>query len=260
VDKERFLEVVQGASGIDRDVAERAVRAVLTTLGERIERGEARDLAARLPPELAPWIAAGPRGEGFRADEFLRRVAERMAADEGTAEHVTRAVFTALLQAVGPAEWDDLEAQLPSDLAPLLPRRQGRLVVDADPFTERVMERTGLDRGQAWRAIDAVLETLGERISMGEVEDLLTRLPPQVHQPLIRGGRRFDGEAKAMSLEQFLTRIAEREGVSGAEAARHARAVLMTLRAAVADDEFFDVTSQLGDDYSPLVRAEERRR
>jgi hypothetical protein len=29
---------------------------------------------------------------------------------------------------------------------------------------------------------------------------------------------------------------------------------MMTLRDAVSDDEFFDVTSQLGDEYAPLVR------
>jgi uncharacterized protein (DUF2267 family) len=56
-----------------------------------------------------------------------------------------------------------------------------------------------------------------------------------------------------MSAERFMQRIAEREGVTPAVAARHARAVLTTLREAVGDDEFFDVTVQLPPDLAAAL-------
>jgi uncharacterized protein (DUF2267 family) len=51
-----------------------------------------------------------------------------------------------------------------------------------------------------------------------------------------------------MRLEQFLRRVAEREGVGLADAARHTRAVFGVLRETVGED-FRDVTVQLPDDY-----------
>jgi uncharacterized protein (DUF2267 family) len=53
MDHDAFIDAVMQAAAIDRDDAERVVRATLTTLAERISAGERRDLAAQLPPELA---------------------------------------------------------------------------------------------------------------------------------------------------------------------------------------------------------------
>jgi hypothetical protein len=81
MDHDAFVDAVMQAAGIDHDEAERAVRATLTALAERISAGEARDLAAQLPPELAPWLNVDKRSERFDVDEFLRRVAVRSGAD-----------------------------------------------------------------------------------------------------------------------------------------------------------------------------------
>jgi uncharacterized protein (DUF2267 family) len=45
---------VQQGLGIGREQAERATRATVETLAQRIAAGEARDLGEELPPELAP--------------------------------------------------------------------------------------------------------------------------------------------------------------------------------------------------------------
>jgi uncharacterized protein (DUF2267 family) len=59
-----------------------------------------------------------------------------------------------------------------------------------------------------------------------------------------------------MPLERFVALIGEREGVPSGVALSHARAVLATLRDAVDDDEVFDVTVQLPQDYvSALIPA-----
>ena len=252
--QDHFLAIVEQAARTDRDGAQRAVQAVLQTLGERIAAGEARDLAEQLPPELAPWIATTTSPERFDVDEFLRRVAEREGTDLDTAERHARAVFTALGQVVSADEMADMAAELPKDFAPLLPYGPEVEVLPADTFERRVAERAGLDDQQAWRAVEAVLETLAERLTKGEVDDLIARLPLRLHAPLRRGAARRDGHAKRMSLETFVEHVAQREGVPAAAAAQHVRAVLATLREAVGDDEFFDAKVQLGAGYEPVLK------
>jgi uncharacterized protein (DUF2267 family) len=52
-----------------------------------------------------------------------------------------------------------------------------------------------------------------------------------------------------MKLDAFVRRVAEREGISLDTAFEHVRAVLSTLREAVGEQEFLDVTAQLPDEY-----------
>jgi uncharacterized protein (DUF2267 family) len=253
MDYERFLTIVEQAAGIDRERAELAARATLQTLAERIAAGEARDLAEQLPPELAPWVGTTSAAERFDVGEFLRRVAEREGVDVAIAERHAGAVLGALGQAVGPRELDDVAAELPRDFARLLPRGPYIEILPADEFLQRVAARAGLDAGGARRATDAVLQTLAERIAGGEVDDLIAHLPVALHPPLERGRERTGGKATRMSLEDFVRRVAELEGVSFAHARDHARAVLVTLREAVGDEEFLDVTVQLPREYESVT-------
>jgi uncharacterized protein (DUF2267 family) len=62
-----------------------------------------------------------------------------------------------------------------------------------------------------------------------------------------------NGAAVKMSFDEFLHRVADREGVAPAQARDHARAVLQALREAAGDDEFFDIASQLPDEYAPVL-------
>jgi uncharacterized protein (DUF2267 family) len=247
------LEIVEQEARTDHEGAQRAVRAVLETLAERIAAGEARDVAAQLPPELAPWVATTTGPERFDVDEFLRRVAERAETDLDGAERDARAVFAALGRVLSPDELDDVVAELPKDYAPLLPRGPFVDVMAADAFVQRVAQLAGLDQERATRATEAVLETLAERISDGEVDDLISRLAVPLHPPLKRGRGRHGGAAARMRVETFLQRVAAREGTAPGEALVHARAVLATLREAVGDDEFFDAKVQLSPDYAVVL-------
>jgi uncharacterized protein (DUF2267 family) len=261
VDAQRFATLVQEAAGIDEGHAARAIAATLATLAERLDRGEARDLAGEMPPELAPWLATNTPAARFGADEFIRRVAEREGVDAATAERDARAVFTALGHAVSPGELADVAAELPNEFAALLPRGPWVERLTADEFAERVARRAQLHRERAMRAAEAVVETLAERISGGEVEDLEARLPLELHPALERGRAASGDHAPSMPLQSFLARVAEREGVPPAEALVHARAVLAALREAVGDEEFLDVISELPADYKrTLVPAGGRSR
>jgi uncharacterized protein (DUF2267 family) len=250
-----FLDIIEKTGGLTPPEAERAARAVLETLAERITGGEARDVAVFLPRELRGLLESGPEpAEGFGLDEFLRRVAEREGVDQETAEEHARAVFTALGVAVAPGELRDMVAQLPRDFTPLLRAAGiGREIAMAEPdFLSRVAALTGLDHDSARRATDAVLETLAVRISNGEVEDLKEDLPRELHPALDRGLAESTA-AVPMSMDEFLRRVAEREGVTRLEAEDHTRAVFAALREAVSSKEFSDVVSQLPNDYARFL-------
>jgi uncharacterized protein (DUF2267 family) len=255
MDYRGFIQLTQREGVVDADLAERAARATLTTLAERLSRGQARDLLQQLPAEMKPWVHTESDAERFDVDEFLRRVAEREGVDVETAERHARAVFFALGQTVSDDEIADIADELPQDFEPLTAEARRRFydVMPAEEFLARVAERTGLDPDGARRATEAVLEVLGERIAGGEVDDLIPRLPLALHAPLRRGRAASGGSARRMTLERFLERIAEREGVGPFDASEHARAVFATLREAVGDDEFFDVTVQLPPDYGVLL-------
>jgi uncharacterized protein (DUF2267 family) len=252
---DRFLSMVEDEAGVDREVAERATRAVLQTLAERLSKGQAEDMAAQLPEELARWLQPSDTREKLHADEFLRRVAEREGTDLRTAEQHTKAVFFALGRAVTADEYADMTAELPKDFEALVEpgKRPGTEVMPSDEFIRRVADRAGIPLEQARRATEAVLETLAERIAGGEVRDLMVELPPELHPPLQRGKERVGGVARKMSLEEFLTLDAQREEVPVEVASEHARAVLTTVRDALSDKELSDLLSELPRQYHELL-------
>jgi uncharacterized protein (DUF2267 family) len=121
-----------------------------------------------------------------------------------------------------------------------------------------VARRCGLDAVGGRRAIETVLETLGESIAPGEIDDLIARLPIELHPALKAARARNPGRASPISLETFTGRVAQREGTDLEHAARHARAVLTTLREAIGDEEFFDITVQLPPEFGALWVKQER--
>jgi uncharacterized protein (DUF2267 family) len=253
MDSEKFIEIVEREIGSDRVAAERATSATLQTLAERIDREEARQLAAQLPAEIAPLIATATPAQRVDVDEFLQRLSQREGVDVVVAQHHAAAVLDALARAVSEKEWSDMVSELPRNFAPLLPRGPYVAVLDADTFLRRVAERAGTDLETARRATDAVLETLAERIAGGEVDDLIVRLPPALHPPLKRGRVRTGGRASAMKLKRFVELVAEREPTSFAVAALHARAVLGVLREAIGEEVLRDITVQLPQDYVRIL-------
>jgi uncharacterized protein (DUF2267 family) len=251
---EQFVTWVEQAARSGWEPAQRAIQATLQTLAERIDSGEARDIAGRLPQELAPLLATTTPAERFNVDEFLRRVAEREGVDLPTAETHARAVLLAVQRFLSDDEYADLVSELPKDFAPLLPRGPDVEVISSSSFLQRVADRAGTDTKAARRAIDAVLETLAMRIAGGEVDDLRMRLPAEFHAPLERGKELSGGKATRMKLDDFVRRVAETEGISLDAAFEHVRAVLTTLQEAVGD-EFLDVTAQLPDEYMVALRS-----
>ena len=122
---EKLLTSVQQRTGLDRTSSELAMRATLTTLAERITRGESEDVAAQLPPELRPWLQRTSQdAESFSAREFIRRVAQRMGGTgRQEAERAARAVLVTLREVVSEAEMHDMFSQLPAEILRLFSPR-----------------------------------------------------------------------------------------------------------------------------------------
>jgi uncharacterized protein (DUF2267 family) len=264
VDYETFISVVQEEANASYEEAERAARATLETLGERISDGQARDIAEQLPVPLRPVIVDGRDPEPFDVGEFVRRVAEREGVDRSLAREHARAVFAALGRVVSRKEIEDMRAQLPSSFGDLVAAARHQYVrgdtrlepvgaASADDVYDAVGARTGLDRRGAEAATKAMLEALANRISGGEVDDVAARLPSELREPLARGKAKSRGAAKPLSLAEFLREIADLEGVDDETARDHARAVFSILRRSIGDEEYRDVLSQLPDDYEVLV-------
>jgi uncharacterized protein (DUF2267 family) len=102
-------------------------------------------------------------------------------------------------------------------------------------FVGAVSTRAGIDPDSAARATDAVMTTLAERLTGDERRDLTSQLPTE-----------------PFGADEFLRRVAEREGVAGDDARAHVQ-VFAALREAVTPGEQSDVLAQLSADYGALV-------
>jgi uncharacterized protein (DUF2267 family) len=248
------IEIVAAIAHLDREQAERATRAVLETLAERLSKGQALDLAEQLPEPLAAWLHTTSDAEPFHYDEFLNRVAAREGTDTQTAERHAQAVFRALARSVDAQELDDVAAELPQDFASLIAeaRRQFFHAVDSDTFIAKVAEHASISEDAARRVAGAVFETLAERISGGEVDDLEALLPLELREPLERGKAHTGGQPTRMSLDDFLERVAQRLEVTPLQARLAVEAVFATMRETIPHDEFVDVIAELPYEYASV--------
>jgi uncharacterized protein (DUF2267 family) len=120
---DEFMKKVRERSGLDEDQAERAVRAVLNTLAQRLAGGEPKDFASQLPQELKEatlFTTGAGEGRDMSSEEFVRTVADREGSSPEAADKHVRAVLATLREAVTPGEWDDIESQLGRDYRELL--------------------------------------------------------------------------------------------------------------------------------------------
>jgi uncharacterized protein (DUF2267 family) len=127
--------------------------------------------------------------------------------------------------------------------------RKGVTVVQYDDFIRSVAQRADIAREDAERLTAATLQTLAERITGGEAEDLAAQLPQEL-KPHLTGGRE---EAERFDVDTFVARVADRAGTDPDQALAHAGAVFATLREAVTAGELDDIAAQLPDGLRDLV-------
>ena len=99
MDHDQFIGQVQHRARLgSRGDAERATRATLETLAERMADGAAHNLAAQLPSEIGEHLRRNApdqsgTGEPFSLDEFFERVTEREGVDQPDAAFHARVVL-----------------------------------------------------------------------------------------------------------------------------------------------------------------------
>jgi uncharacterized protein (DUF2267 family) len=121
---------------------------------------------------------------------------------------------------------------------------------DEDDLYERVAARAGIGTTQAQSATRATLCTLAERITRNETRAIAARLPRDLAGNIRKAAR----SPERFPADEFVHRVAEREGVPEPEARRHARAVLTALEDTSADGLAY-LRGQLSDDYEDLFAA-----
>jgi uncharacterized protein (DUF2267 family) len=122
-----YAALVQNRAQLpSRGDTERAVRATLETLGERIPEGLAGNLAAQLPQEIGEHLrrtityGGQATGERFDRPEFIRRVAERSGLEKPRAAYVARVVLEVVDEATSGALLAKVDESLPEDLRRLV--------------------------------------------------------------------------------------------------------------------------------------------
>lgn len=127
MDHDTFIGEVQNRANLaSRGGALSASRATLQTLGDRLQEGQAANLAAQLSDELGRFLEehAGTT-ESFGFEEFIERVADRDENIGGDTDDLSAAAFHAravvdvLDEAVSEGQLDDLRDQLPDEYGQL---------------------------------------------------------------------------------------------------------------------------------------------
>jgi uncharacterized protein (DUF2267 family) len=110
---EQFIAEVRNLAEVgSNEEAQKATRATLETLKERLAGNEPSNLAAQLPPEIAPYVEGEGGREAFSVEEFYGRVAQKEGVGNDEAVKHARAVATVLQTAVTGGELEDVRSQL----------------------------------------------------------------------------------------------------------------------------------------------------
>ncbi|MGM0592553.1 MAG: DUF2267 domain-containing protein [Halobacteriota archaeon] len=99
----------------DKGEAVRAIRAVLTTLAERLQPEEANDLAGPLPMEIDRYLREADAGQRFSFEEYLDRVADIEGTDDQQALSHAETIVGLVSEVVPSGELKQVRSQLPPD-------------------------------------------------------------------------------------------------------------------------------------------------
>jgi uncharacterized protein (DUF2267 family) len=118
---EEFITRVQEQARLDTwEDAITITRAVLETLGERLDRKVRNGVEAQLPNELKEFLLARVgSGDQYGLEEFHNRVGARADLKYNEATERTRQVLTVLREAIAGGEIEDILEDLPPEYGTL---------------------------------------------------------------------------------------------------------------------------------------------
>ena len=117
-----FIDRVQERAGLNsREDAEAITRAVLETLGERLDRKVRNGVLAQLPGELKELVLMrAQESEQYNVEEFFNRVGARADLTYQDVTERTRQVLSVLREAISDGEIQDIRESLPDEYDALL--------------------------------------------------------------------------------------------------------------------------------------------
>lgn len=119
MDFDSFLSAVPDRAQLDSaGAALQVTRITLTTVSERVQPGEADDLAAQLPQEIDRFLREVDTVESFSFDEFVDRLVERGDYDEderADAVFHAQVVMDVVSEAATESELQQVRDQLAAD-------------------------------------------------------------------------------------------------------------------------------------------------
>jgi uncharacterized protein (DUF2267 family) len=272
VEYDEFIDRVAEFAGVSREHAEALSHATLKVLADRISGGQALDLAAMLPEELAPHLRRSPHKQpkkyGF--DEFVGKVRDRAAGvPRKEIRPGIRAVLLALREVAGEKEFRDALAQLPHQFEQLLRAEGGAEAASAgdetasdgwgpgsraaqdDAVVQRTAERAGVSAEEAAQLTQATLEVLGDRIGGQPAHDLARRLPEAsgqwLDEPPETPAHDYGAEDFVSRVRDIVTEVEDDDITPGIQA------VMIALRAAVGEAEVEIALRPLPGEYDELL-------
>jgi uncharacterized protein (DUF2267 family) len=116
-----------------------------------------------------------------------------------------------------------------------------------ETIIEQVQDSCGLEKAEAVRAVEALVETLGERLQKTERDNLADQLPGELKEHLFKRP-----QTAPFGLEEFYTRMAARTGLRFAAAVQRSRCAAVALQKSASQGELDDVRAQLRPEYDEL--------
>ena len=142
---DELIRAVSSRAGIPSEQAERATRATLQTLAERISEDDASDLASELPEDLEDAVRVGTNGQQFDLREFSRRVSDREGVTAAEGKRHAGAVLAALHDAITEQRRTALARELGGDFHELLAAGE-----EAPDLSDELLSEEGRDSTGEW--------------------------------------------------------------------------------------------------------------
>lgn len=112
----------------------------------------------------------------------------------------------------------------------------------------------GVSYEAAERAVQSTLQTLAERLPRGEARRILRELPAEL-TPWVY----TETDAEPFGIDEFLARVAQREGTDIETALLHARGVFSALGDALSGEALAHLAASLPQTFEPLVAEAQHR-
>ncbi len=126
--------------------------------------------------------------------------------------------------------------------------------MDYTQYVKLVRKRAGFSSDEeALTAIRCVLDVLGERLTIGEADDLAVLLPKEL-RPYLKGS----GPDEPFGREDFLARVGRKERIDPVVALYLVRAVLSVLASTLPTDKLIEALAQLPHDIRDFFMVENR--